>query len=107
MNIPQGYNNRSDQRPRRREHPGIEYTRIQQTESRGVEVERKRHSIDLRDSDRGVTSFVVSVCDEAEYHLATVEASLRESTAGVPWLLGKCGKETLGLNDEQGILMAG
>jgi hypothetical protein len=107
LHIPQGYNNRSGQRPRQREHPDIDYSRIQRTESREVEVGRKRHSIDLRDNDRGVTSSVVCVCDEAECHLAIVEALLRELTAGVPWLLGKCGKETLGLNGEQGILMAG
>ena len=104
---PQGYNNRSGQRPRRRGYPGIDYSRIQQIESREVEVGRKRRSIDLRDNDRGVTSFVVGVCDEAEFHLATVEVSLRELTAGVPWLLGKCGKETVGLNDERGIPMVG
>ena len=84
VDTPQGYNNRSGQRPRRREHPGIDYSRIQQTESREVEVGRKRHSIDLRDNDRGVTSYVVSVCDEVECHLAIVEALLRELTAGVP-----------------------
>ena len=108
MDTPQGYSNRSGQRPRRREHPGIDYSRIRQTESREVEVGRKRHSIDLRDNDRGVTSFVVSVCDEAGCHLAIVGVSLRELTVGVPWLLlGKCGKETLEPNDEQGILMVG
>jgi len=107
VDTPQGYNNRSGQRPRRRVHPGIDYSRIQQTESHEAEVGHKRHSIDLRDNDRGVTSFVVSVYDGAECHLAIVGVLLRELTAGVRWLLGKCGKETLGPNDEQGILMVG
>lgn len=52
-----------------------------------------------------MTSFVVCV-REAECHLATVEV-LHGSTAGVPWLLGTCGKETLGLDGGQGILRVG
>lgn len=106
MHAPLGYNNRSDQRPRRRAHPGID-SRIQRTESREIDVERKRYSIDLHDSDRDVTSFGVCGQDGGEYHLATVEVLLHGLTAGVPWLLGKYGKETSGQNGEQGILMVG
>jgi len=107
VDTPQGYNNRSGQLPRRRGHPGIDHSRIRQIELREVEVGRKQHSIDLRDNDRGVTSFVVGACDEVEFHLAIAEVLLRELTAGVPWLLGRCGKETVGLNDERGIPMVG
>jgi hypothetical protein len=107
MRAPLGYSNRSGQRPRRRVHPGIDRSRSQRTESHEVGVGRKRHSIDLRDNDRDVTSFVVCVHDVAEYHLAIAEVLLRGLTAGVPWLLGTYGKETLGPNGEQGILMVG
>jgi len=102
-----GYSNRPGQQPRRCAYPDTGRSRIQQTESREIEVGCKRHSIDHRDSDRGVTSFVVCVRDEAVCHLAIVEALLRELTAGVPWLLGKCGKETSALDGEQGNLMVG
>ena len=81
---PLGYNNHLGQRPRRHVHPGIGRNHIQQTESHEVGVGRKQRSIDLRDNDRGVTSSVVSVRDEGECHLATVEASLRGLTGGVP-----------------------
>ena len=107
MHVPLGYNSRSGQRPKRRGHHDIDYSRIQQAESREVEVGHKRHSIDLRDSDRGVTSFGVCGRDGAECHLATAEALLRGLAAGVPWLLGKYGKETVGRNGGQGILMVG
>ena len=109
MHAPLGYNNRSDQRPRRRAHPGID-SRIQRTESRErreVGVGRKWGSIDLRDNDRDVTSFVVCVHDEVEYHLAIAEAVSHGLTVGVPGLLDTCGKETVGPNGEQGILMVG
>jgi len=99
-----GYSNRSGQRPRQYVHPGTDCSRIRQTESRGVELGRKRHSIDLRDSDRGVTSFEVCV-HEVECHLAIAGVLSHGLTAGVPWLLGRCGKETLRLGGEQGILM--
>ena len=106
-NVPLGHNNRSGQRPRRHALPGIDCSRIQQTESREVGAGCKQRSIDLRDNDRGVTSFGVCARDEVGSHLAIVEASLRGLTAGVPRLLGKCDKETLGPDGEQGILMAG
>ena len=54
-----------------------------------------------------MTSFVVCVRDEAVCHSAIVEALLHELTAEVPWLLGKCGKETSELGGEQGIPMVG
>ena len=104
---PLEYNNHSDRRPRRRGHPYIDCSRIQQAESSGVGVERKRDSIDLRGSDRDVTSFVVCGHDGAEYHWAIVEGLLRGLAAGVPWLQGKYGRETLERNGEQGILMVG
>lgn len=104
---PLEYNNRSDQRPTQHGHPGTDHIHTQQTESREAEVGHKRRSIDRRDNDRGVTSFVVCGRDEGECHLAIVEVLLRGLTAGVPWLSGKCGMETVGLNGEQGILMVG
>jgi len=104
MHAPLGYNNRSGQQPRQHVHPGTDCSRIRQTESRGVGLGRKQHSIDLRDNDRGVTSFGVCV-HEAECHLAIAGVSSHELTAGVPWLLGRCGKGTLGPGGEQGILM--
>ena len=104
---PLGYSNHWGRRPRRRAHPDICCSRIQQTESRGVEVGHKQHSIDLRDNDRGVTSSGVCGHDGVEFHSAIVEALLHEFAAGVPWLLGRCGKEMLGQNGERGILMVG
>lgn len=87
-------------------HPDTGCTRIQRTESRGVDAGRKRRSIDLRDSDRGVTSFVVCG-DGAEYRLAIGKALPHGSTAGVPWLVGKYDKGTVGQNGEQEIQMVG
>ena len=81
---PPGYNSRSGRHPRRRGHPGIDCTRIRRIESCGFGVECKRRSIDRRDNDRGVTSFVVCVHDEVECRLATAEGLLRGLTAGVP-----------------------
>lgn len=101
------HNSRSDQRPKQRGHPGIDYTRTQQTESREVEVGCIRRSIDLRGSDRDVTSFEVCGRDGAECHLAIEEALLHGLTAGVPWLVGKYDRETSGQDDERGILMVG
>ena len=99
-----GYNNRSGQQPRQHADPGIGCSRIRRTESREVGIGRKRYSIDLLESDRGVTSFGICVHDEVECHSAIAEALLHELTAGVPWLSGKCGKEMLEPS-EQGILM--
>jgi hypothetical protein len=107
MYAPPGYNSHLDLRPRRRAHPDIGYSHIRRTESREIGVGRKRHSIDLRDNDRGVTSFGVCGRDGAEYRSAIVEALLCGLTAGVPWLVGKYGKETSGRSGEQGILMVG
>lgn len=104
---PLGYNNHSGRRPRRRAHPDIDCSRIQRTESREVEVGRKQHSIDLRDNDRGVTSFEACGHGGVEYHLAIVEALSRALIEGVPWFQGKCGKGTSGQNGEQEILMVG
>ena len=54
-----------------------------------------------------MTSFGVCVYDEVGCRLAIAEGLLRGLTAGVPWLLGTYGKETLGQGGEPGILMAG
>lgn len=105
VHAPPGYSSRSGLQPKQRAHPDIDCSRIRRTESRGVEVECKRYSIGLRDNDQDAESFVVYVCDGVECHLAIAEALLRELAAGVPWLLGTYGKETLGPNGEQGIPM--
>ena len=74
MRSPLEYNNHSGRRPRRCARLDIDYNHIQRTESRGVEVGRKRRSIDLHDNDRGVTSSGVCGHDGAGYRSAIVEA---------------------------------
>lgn len=107
MDVRPEYNSRSDQRPKQRGHPGIDYNRTRRTESREVGAGCIRHSIDLRGSDRDVTSFGVCGRDGAECHLAIEEALLHGSTAGVPWSVGKYDRETSGQDGERGILMVG
>jgi len=78
---------------------GIDRNHTQRTELREVAIGRKRHSIDLRDNDRGVTSFVVCV-HGVGCHSAIAEVLLHWiDTRRFPSSLGTCGMETLEQNE--------